>query len=143
MSKPETQVGERDLPLSNHDAIPGASPDWEALGVWFGDDPDTGTLRERAERHLFRLEAMAELMAADLGEQTARGRLLACRWAAARALLLEVLEGYEPTPRDRRPIGCRWDEHEETGMLGALCRRHGWRCVRPGLLARIGGQNDA
>jgi hypothetical protein len=79
---------------------------------------------------------MAELMAADLGERTPEGRLLACRWAAARALFLEVLESYEPQPRESRPIASPWEELEETGLLGVLCRKHGWHFVRPDRLAR-------
>jgi hypothetical protein len=79
---------------------------------------------------------MAELMAADLGEQTPEGRLLACRWAAARALLLEVLETYQPSSSNWHAIGHPWDAMEERGLMGRLCQRHGWCAVRPGLLAK-------
>jgi hypothetical protein len=97
---------------------------------------EPGTLRERADRRFFELEAMAELMAAELGEQTPEGRLLACRWAAARALLLEVLELHEPGPSERRAIGHPWERHEERGLIGRLCQRHTWMMVRPGVMAR-------
>jgi hypothetical protein len=79
---------------------------------------------------------MAELMAADLGEQSPEGRLLACRWAAARALLLEVIETHQPSPSNWHAIGHPWDAMEERGLMGRLCQRHGWHTVRPGLLAK-------
>jgi hypothetical protein len=78
---------------------------------------------------------MAELMAVDVGHETPEGRLLACRWAAARALFLEVLETYQPSPSNWHAIGHPWDAWEERGLMGRLCQRHGWRTVRPGLLA--------
>lgn len=109
------------------------------LGAFFGCEAEPGTLREKAERRLFEVEALAALMAADVGQETPRGRLLACRWAAARALLLEVLEAHDPAPPEMRPLGSPWERAEETGLLGALCQRYGWRCVRPGVLVRREG----
>jgi hypothetical protein len=82
---------------------------------------------------------MAELMAAEIGQETPEGRLLACRWAAARALLLEVLETYQPSPSNWHAIGNPWDAMEERGLVGRLCQRHGWRTVRPGVLTRPEG----
>jgi hypothetical protein len=79
---------------------------------------------------------MVELMAADVGNETPEGRLLACRWAAARALFLEVLETYQPTPSNWGAIGYPWEAWEERGLMGRLCQRHGWSTVRPGLLAK-------
>ena len=99
-------------------------------------DTHGGTMRQIAERRLFRLEAIAELMAADVGKETPEGRLLACRWAAARALFLEVLETYQPSPSTWHAIGHPWDRHEERGLVGRLCQRHGWLTVRPGVLVR-------
>jgi hypothetical protein len=103
---------------------------------------DQGTLRQRAERRLFELEAMAELMASDVGQETPEGRLLACRWAAARALFLEVLELSQPSPETWHSIGHPWDRHEERGLIGRLCQRHGWRNVSPGRLVNpsVGGR---
>jgi hypothetical protein len=98
-----------------------------------------GTLRQRAERRLFELEAMAELMAAELGEETVQSRLLACRWAAARALFLDVLEIYQPKPSNWEPIGHPWSPLEERGLVGRLCQRHNWRTFRGGLLAKREG----
>ena len=100
---------------------------------------EPGTLRQRAERRLYELEAMAELMAADVGQETPEGRLLACRWAAARALFLEVLETYQPSPSNWHAIGHPWDALEERGLLGRLCQRHGWRFSRPCVLIKSGG----
>jgi hypothetical protein len=97
---------------------------------------EPGTLRQKAERRLWELEAMAELMAAELGELTPEARLLACRWAAARALFLEVLEGYQPTPSTWHAIGHPWDRLEERGLIGRLCQRHGWQAVDPGKVLR-------
>ena len=105
-----------------------------------GAATEGGTLRQRAERRLWELEAMVELMAADLGPATARGRLLACRYAAARALLLEVLEQYQPSPTTWHAVGSPFDQVEEAGLLGRLCQRHGWQCVSPGHLVRRGGR---
>jgi hypothetical protein len=103
-------------------------------GTSAADEP--GTLRQRAERRLWELEAMAELMAADVGLETPQGRLLACRWAAARALFLEVVETYQPSPSNWRAIGHPWDAWEERGLVGRLCQRHGWLTMRPGVLVR-------
>jgi hypothetical protein len=97
---------------------------------------EPGSPRQRAERRLWELEALVEFFEAEIGNETPRGRLLRCRWVAARALFLEVLEAYEPFPPDRRPMGSPWEAMEETGLMGALCQRHGWRCVRPGVLVR-------
>jgi hypothetical protein len=100
---------------------------------------EPGTLRQKAERRLWELESMAVLMAADVGQETPEGRLLACRWAAARALFLEVLETYQPTPAPWHAIGHPWDQWEERGLMGRLCQRHGWHTARPGLLIKTGG----
>jgi hypothetical protein len=97
---------------------------------------EPGTLRQKAERRLYELEVMAELMATGVGPPTPEGRLLACRWAAARALFIEVLETYEPSPSNWRAIGHPWDRHEERGLIGRLCQRHGWSTVRPGQLVK-------
>ena len=64
------------------------------------------------------------------------GRLLMCRWAAARALFLEVLEAYQPSPSNWHAIGHPWDAMEERGLVGRLCQRHGWLTMRPGVLVR-------
>jgi hypothetical protein len=95
---------------------------------------EPGTLRQKAERRLSDLEAMAQLMAAELGEQTPEGRLLACRWAAARALFLEVLELYQPSPSTWHSIGHPAGRLEETGLIGRLCQKHEWVFVAPGVL---------
>ena len=128
--------------MSNPDAV-GSVPPEQRLGYCeLPPSGHVGSLRQRAERRLFELEAMAELMAADVGQETPEGRLLACRWAAARALFLEVLETYQETPSTYHAIGHPWDAWEERGLMGRLCQRHGWRTVRPGLLARVGGDSD-
>jgi hypothetical protein len=75
-----------------------------------------------------------ELMASELPPPSPEARLVECRYAAARALLLEVLEIYEPSPSNWREMGSPLDQLEETGLIGRLCQRHGWQCVRPGLL---------
>ncbi len=142
VSKAENPDSERVLPLSNSDTTPGVSHNQPQVAGFLGGSDQHGTLRQRAERRLFELEAMAELMAADVGPATPRGRLLAARYAAARALFLEVLETYQPNPSTWHEMGSPWDRQEETGLLGRLCQRHGWRAVRPGLLARIGGPSD-
>jgi hypothetical protein len=136
VSKAETPVAARVLPLSNSETTGSVSPGFVEgwADVTFGAEP--GTARQRAERRLWELEALVEFFEAEIGNQTPRGRLLRCRWVAARALFLEVLERYEPSPPDRRPMGSPWEAMEETGLIGALCRTHGWRCCRPGVLVR-------
>ena len=140
MSKAETPIAARDLPSVQFDPRARSFVDLPAEAPLIAPCRPVATLRQRAERQLFELEAMAELMAADLGKETPAGRLLACRWAAARALFLEVLEQYQPSPETWHAIGHPGDMHEETGLLGRLCRCHGWYAVRPGLLARKGGR---
>jgi len=142
VSKAETPVAARDLPSVQSGATGSAPPHQRLEYCELPPIEETGTLRQRAERRLFELEAMAELMAADLGEQTPEGRLLACRWAAARALFLEVLELHQPSPETWHSIGHPWDRHEERGLIGRLCQRHGWRNVSPGRLVnpRVGGR---
>jgi hypothetical protein len=139
VSKAETPVPATVLPSVQSDATDSGGPGF--VNGWLDATGrlEPGTLRQRAERRLWELETMAELMATGVGAQTPEGRLLACRWAAARALLLEVLETYEPSPSNWRAIGHPWDGWEERGLLGRLCQRHGWRTVRPGLLSKTGG----
>ena len=136
VSKAETPVAATVLPSVQSGATGSVGPNDEGLGGSPVDEPHLGTLRQRAERRLWELEALAELMAADVGQATPKGRLLACRWAAARALFLEVLEVYQPSPTDWREIGHPWDSWEERGLVGRLCQRHGWLTMRPGVLVR-------
>lgn len=142
VSEAEKPGAARDLPLANPAATGGVKPQPPEWSPVMGAAAGPGWVRKKAERMLWELEAVAELMAADLGPATARGRLLACRWAAARALFLEVLETHEPAPRDHQPIGSPWERLEESGLMGRLCQRHGWQCVSPGLLARRGSRAD-
>jgi len=136
VSKAETPVTATVSPSVQSGATDSVKPEPPEWTVAMAAAANHGTLRQRAERQLFELEAVAELMAADVGQETPEGRLLACRWAAARALFLEVLEGYEPTPSTWSAVGHPWEGWEERGLLGRLCQRHGWRTVRPGLLSK-------
>lgn len=143
VSKAEKPGAATVLPLSNPDTTPGVPgnftpAEWATVGV------ETGlTLRERAERAFWEMDAVAELMAADLPPATGPARLVQARWAAARALLLELIEEHEPTPPDRRVIGLPNERLAEQALLSALVRRHSWRVVRPGALVRTEGRNDA
>jgi len=119
-----------------YDPMAGAFADPPADAPMVARRKPDATLRQRAEGYLLEMEQVAELMAAGLGEETPAGRLLACRWAAARALFIEVLEQHQPSPETWHVIGHPGDMLEESGLLGRLCRRHGWVVVRPGLLAK-------
>ena len=136
VSKAETPVMGRDLPSVQSDAT-GSGADYLSLPVTIhGQEEEPGTLRQRAERRLFHLEVMAELMAAELGPESPQGRLVACRYAAARSLFLGMLDTYQEKPSNWTSMGHPWQEMEERGLIGHLCRRFGWRVVRPGVLAR-------
>lgn len=100
--------------------------------------PQGETLRQRADRALWELEATAEMMAAGLPPSSGRARLTAARLAAARALFLEVLDYHDAPCSAEWTRGSAADPGAELAMIGALCRRHGWRTVRPGVLARVG-----
>jgi hypothetical protein len=142
VSKAETPVPATVLPSVQYDPRASAFVDPPTEAPLIAPCRPVATLRQRAERSLFELEATAQSMAAELGEQTPEGRLLACRWAAARALLLEVLEQHEPGPSERRAIGNPWDSMAERGLVGRLCQHHGWRTVTPGVLARAKGERN-
>jgi len=136
VSKAETPVPATVLPSVQFDNRASAFVDPPTEAPLITPCRPVATLRQRAERSLFELEALAELMAAEVGQATPEGRLLACRWSAARALFLEVLEAYQPAPAAWRAIGHPWEAMEERGLVGRLCQRHGWRTVTPGVLAR-------
>ena len=100
-------------------------------------------LRAEVDRRLWEIEAAACLLEAALPEAGGVARMHRARWAAARALLLELVSGEMSPPPALSPLALRWELEAETALLGALVRRHGWRVVRPGVLARDGGRSDA
>ena len=140
VSKPGTPVAATVLPVSKPATTRGGRRRRREVPELLGA-PQGETLRQRADRALWELEATAELMAAGLPPTSGPARLVAARLAAARALLLEVLGELDPSGLPVVTRGSAAEPCGELALVGALCRRHGWRTVRPGVLARVGRQD--
>jgi hypothetical protein len=97
------------------------------------------SLRDRAELAFFELEAVALMVAADLPPCSGPARLVEARWAAARGLLLEILQEGDATPGHLKPGPWLDEPLAEIAHIGAMVRRHGWRVHVPGVLVRVGG----
>lgn len=128
-------MSNQDATGSGHPAIADPPP------VRRGQHKDR-TLARRLDRKLWELDALIELLETDLPPASGAARLVRCRYQAARALLLELVAEHSPPAPAERWIGGPGDQLAETGLLGALCRRHGWRAVRPGVLVRSEGRAD-
>lgn len=143
VSKAETPSGERVLPVSKPATTGGGAGNPEPVAQLLGGPDRTESPRQRADRLLWEMEATAELMAAGLPPGSPQSKLTQARWQAARALLLELLDGSEPAPPDRQPLAFRGEGDAEMALIGALVKRHGWRVMVPGVLVRPVEKADA
>lgn len=101
-----------------------------------------GDLRARVDRALWDLEAAAELMRQEVGPATGPARLVSARWAAARALLLELCDSSPTTASPAAAPAVRFAPEGEGALLGLLARDHGWIRTDSRTLTKYRGRSD-
>jgi hypothetical protein len=83
-------------------------------------------LRARVDLALWELDACAAILAAECGPAAGPARLVEARWAAARALLLEMCAAADPEPPTPGAPALRLAPETEGALLGLLVRKFGW-----------------
>lgn len=85
---------------------------------------------------LWELDACAAILAAECGPAAGPARLVEARWAAARALLLEMCAAADPEPAAPGAPQLRLAPESEGALLGLLVRKFGWTWVDQSCLIR-------
>lgn len=93
-------------------------------------------LRARVDLALWELDACAAILAAECGPAAGPARLVEARWAAARALLLEMCAAADPAPPAPGAPELRLAPESEGALLGLLVRKFGWAWVDQSCLKR-------